>query len=196
MATARYTPSTPPGETPPGMARYLVQEFYRLTDYVQAIGQAALGNFVSIGYGGVRLSEATVLPDIGAAPQVLPFNAGVIAAPVGVTQDFANDGLRIDGAGIWRLSYIFSMTHNELNASRLYQLQFWDATAGAELALYTLGTGRNVQGSDWTGALIFEIPTAKIGNLLQWRTSGSAYSTVTLYDNIMTVNSVSQYTEV
>ena len=195
MPGARYAPSTPPRETPPEIARYLVQELNRIATEIHAVETAAAEGFVTIGYGGVRQLEADNFPDIGAVPVPLPFGEGSVANPVGVTQDFANNGLRINGAGVWLLSFTFTMQHNEAQAGRLYQLQFYNATKSLQLGIVTLGTPRNTTYSDFSTTVMFDIPAIYQGDLIQVRIAGGVYTSVIIYDCFLSANSVSEYTE-
>ena len=190
-----YRPSTPPHTGDPATQRYLVQELTRIGTELSSFAQAALSGFVTIGYGGVRLRDADNFPDIGAGYEPLPFTEGVVPNPVGVTQDFANNGLRIDGAGVWALIFTFTMQHNEAQGGRIYELQVYNATKATELALLTLGTARNTTYSDFSTTTLFEIPEENQGDLIQIRIGGSLYTNVIIYDCLLSANSVSEYTE-
>jgi hypothetical protein len=190
-----YRPSTPPHTGDPATQRYLAQELTRISTELSSIAQISLAGFVTIGYGGVRLRDADTFQDLGAGFVPLPFTQGVVLNPVGVTQDFENDGIRINGKGVWSVVFGFSMQHNEVNAGRIYELQIWNATKSREIQIVTLGTGRNTAYSDFSTATLIDVDENDTGDLIQARIGGGSYTDVIIYSCELSANSVSEYTE-
>ncbi len=182
----------PSGESKP-LIRYLRAQFERVRNELRAAAIVAVQQFVTKGYGGIFLSAPVAVADISATRQVLPFDTAALPVPVHVTYDLAQNALKIDGFGIWQFQYTFAMTHDEINASRVFVMELYNLTLDTVEAQFTLGTGRNVQASDWTLATLIEVTSSNSDDFFQWRISGDAYAEVTITLDNWSVFSVGEF---
>jgi len=120
---------------------------------------------VAAAYGGVRLATPVGLPDLGAGFTTMQADAGSLAVPRGIVQDFANDGLRFSLLSILSVSINITLLHNEDNASRTTQVRLFNVTDAVGSPPATIGIARNQPATNIAATLLLEIPTANLGDL-------------------------------
>jgi len=167
------------------------------------IAQAEGGNskfeaknvFVSRGYGGIENTSGPSLSDLGAGWQVVPADAILITTPAGVTQDHANDAIALDSKGIWNVGILISLTHNESNAGRTFDIQIYNSTDAVELGVIPVPIGRNQPGTLISLNLIVEIPATSIeGDLIQLRIgNGDTVTSVVLVAYQFSATHISEF---
>ena len=133
-------------------------------------------------YGGVESLDLVALPDITTTPQVVPAAQGSIIFPQGVVQDFANDGIEVEVLGVFAISWSLSILCNELNSSRSFVLQLYDATDDTILLNTVVTVGRNVGGANTSSTFLLNMSVLRINDLFQMRlvTNGDTFSSVSL----------------
>lgn len=125
--------------------------------------------FTAAGYGGVKQNTPVAIADITATPQIIPTNAGAVATPLQITQDFANDGIRFLFRGTFVLSLSLSLEHNDVNNGRNFAIQLYNQTTGSLIATTLVGVGRNQAGTNYSTTLIAEITDSEVGDLVVGR---------------------------
>ena len=143
-------------------------------------------------HGGIVLTTPTAIPNLTTTPAVLPFDAGMLALPFLVTQDFANDGLRAERSGIFNITYNGSISHNESNAGRELIITFFidGAPAGSG---NTIAVGRNTPGTNISISGLIEVAPAGVGSLIDVRISSAldVFTSVVVQDQSLFAFSVS-----
>ena len=126
----------------------------------------ALLAFVEAGYGGIFASGGSSMSNIDSTWQTLVVDSAAVTTPRNVTQDTANDGIRLDKQGIWVVNFSFVITHNELNSGRTMQFRLRNDTAGATIGTIPIFVGRNAGGTNFAGSFMFDVPEAVEGDLI------------------------------
>jgi len=173
-----------PDPTPPSHIhdhRNLVGREFANAHFIRSITDLEpwILNLVVAAYGGIRLSAPVALPDIGAGWQTLPADELTVTVPRFVTPDLATDSLSLDKDSVWQVSIFFSITHNEAQGSRNFQIRLFNLDTGLGGAATIIGVGRNTDVTTFAFNTITETATngdrlvIQIGN-------GSAISAVTL----------------
>lgn len=153
-----------------------------------------LNVMVAAGYGGVGLGTPVGIPDLGAGFEVLPADAGLLTTPRFITQDFANDGLRFNIEGVFSVSVVFSLLHNESNAGRSIAVQMFNDTAAAAVFSIVLPIARNQPGTYFSMSFLAEVSAANIGDLFQIRIGGlDTVTTVIVQAYAFNANHVSEW---
>ncbi len=192
-----FVPENPPhGESAP-LKRYLRSQFDAVAREIVTDdgGDTGLDKYVAKGYGGIRLQDPTPLSNIGASWQEVPFDRASLDNPFDVTQDFANNGLRINRPGIWFGALNFTFEHNSGNSGRYVGVRLRNKTANTTIKEWQFGTGRNVEFTSialtWlneTNVDEGDIVVPQVGN-------GSVYTDVVMWNAEFSVHHVSELQE-
>jgi hypothetical protein len=154
----------------------------------------ALDVFVQKGYGGIRQTGTPSLSDMGASFQIVPANAELIATPLNVTQDHANDGIKFNKAGVWSTNVIISLSHNEDNAGRTFEIQLYNATDSVEIGAISVPVARNQPGTFISTTFMSEISASAKDDLLQIRIgNGDTFTSVVLKAYQFSANHISGF---
>lgn len=141
-------------------------------------------NYVYAAYGGIKLSVADpTFPDIGVTAVPLRFDLGILTTPRGITQDFANNGIRFEVPGIFQVNFSVTFKFTEAQDGRDIQIRAYDATDSTILLGTVLSVGRNQDVLNFATSLLVEIPAVDTGHLIQIEvaavTSGDTLENVT-----------------
>lgn len=149
--------------------------------------------YSSAAYGGVRQSTPVGLPDINATFQTIPADSGSIAAPLGINQDFAKDGVEFEGEGVFQGNIGITLSHNEVNAGRVIQIRLFNATDLQSSIDTVVGTGRNTSVTNINFSSLVNISASSIGDLYVVQiSSADSYSSVQLESYSFTVAQISE----
>jgi hypothetical protein len=140
----------------------------------------SLRTFTEAGYGGVTADDLVGLGDINATPQILPADAGSVLSPKRVTQDFANDGVILDRAGVWQISISFSLAFVDVNNPRDMLMDIFHPGSGTSLGATLISIGRNQAGTNFSVTLLGDIPESVVGELLVCRVASAAHTFTTV----------------
>ena len=148
-------------------------------------------------YGGVRLDTPTALSNIVASTyQAVPFDAGALNTPRGISQDFANNGIRFTVAGVYRLSVYFVLTHDiSTSAARYFDVRLYNNTDAVVEGITQTGVGRNDEVTTFMVSLLVEIGDTDLGDLYQLEigNASATISTVTCERARLETNAVSEW---
>lgn len=167
-----------------------------LHDAVEQLSLSVLDEIEAItkGYGGIEQTGTPGISNLGAGFQVVPANAGLITTPIKVIQDFANDGIIVEKSGVWSVSILISLSHNEDISSRSFEVQLYNDTDAVELSSIPVPIARNQPGTFVDFTFIVEIPESAENNLLQIRIgNGSTVTSVVLEAYRFSVNHISEF---
>jgi len=111
--------------------------------------------------------------------------SGSVATPVGVTQDFTNDGLILNAEGVWRVNVFMSVSFNDEASGRELNIRLYndtDAVAGGGTSVFV---GRNQAGASIAFSMMVDVAASAVGDLfvLQW-SSGDGFANVDMIDAI------------
>ena len=172
---ARYVTSEVPSTTLENTQRWLREEFAQVrnsTEDIYASLAFSILTFVNAGYGAISLATPTLMGTIGAGFNTVPMDSENISDPRNVTHDLASEGLHIDDEGIWRITAMLSLSHDELNAGRTIFVRLWNETEAVALVTIPVGIGRNIGVTTWTGTFLVEFPAALVGDTIQLQIGG------------------------
>jgi len=164
--------NNPVPEDKQDLRRFIDAELKSISDDL-AYKEERLRELTVAGYGGM-IQDADILYDITAAYATLPFDTQSPVAQRGVVINLANDSISFNRAGVWRLSYGFSLAgHDSVNAGRVVNFRFYDVTVGAPRPfILSLGIGRNVEDTTISGSRLIEITEDIVGNELRIELGG------------------------
>lgn len=157
------------------LERWLNDEYQRVeacTNDIYALAEVVFSNVVAIGHGGVDLGTPVAF-EVGAGYAVIPYDQEKLSNPVNVVQDAANNGLRFQAPGLWKVDILVNLTgHDEAQGGRVTNLEIYDATQGAEIEVVQIGIGRNVADTFVTVTAMFEVLDDVVNDLIQVRMGG------------------------
>ena len=152
----------------------------------------AAANYV--GYGGVTSATPTALLNIGIGWRPLEADAVVLSQPVNLEQVVAQNAIRPMVAGIWMVNITFSISHNELNASRETGVRVYDIDAATGSDAFIVGVGRNTDATTFGFSQLFEIATP--GESFRVEVGGGdPLTSVVLNSFTLSANLISAYPE-
>lgn len=155
---------------------------------------AALDAFVGAGYGGVFLNTPTGIADLGLGFVEVPYNTGSISAPRLITQDTANNGIIFLTEGIWSINVLLTLSHDEQNSSRQFDVRLQNATVGSTAYITPIGIGRNVGVTNWSTTILAEVSAASEGDLFIIEIGGgNAVTNVTVEGASLTATHSSEF---
>lgn len=150
--------------------------------------------FVSRGYGGIKQTGTPGISDLGAGFQVVPANTTLIIIPADVTQDQANDGIRIEKAGVWSIDAIISLSHNSNGANRNIEAQLYNDTKAVEIETVTVPIKLLTTGTLIPLTFMIEVPEVNEDDLLQIRIGNiDTVTTVVLETYQFSANRISKF---
>lgn len=159
------------------------------------LARKSLEFFVAAGYGSVSLTTPTSMGTVTVF-ETVPFDTDVLTTPRGVTQDQANDGLRFNAKGIWSISVILSLSHDEINAGREFDFRTFNDTQSLAGLVIPIGIGRNVGVTTFAGTFLVEILGPAVGDLFVLQIgNGDTLLTTTMEYAGFSVNHVSELQE-
>jgi len=85
----------------------------------------------------------------------------------GMVLDPTTDTFSFDFDGLYRISIMFSIEHNEINSGRRFSVRLFNVTSGLGLHDITVGIGRNNGVTNFTGSFLIEIDTDHVGDSLR-----------------------------
>ena len=151
-----------------GLRQQIVAMGNLIWEYATQIWNDSLALFTTAVYGGINLSAADpTFPDIGVTWGALRFDAGALTTPRGITQDFANDGIRFEVPGIFQVNFSVTFKFTESQDGRDIQIRAYDATDATILLGTILSVGRNQDVLNYSTSLLVEIPAVDVGHLIQ-----------------------------
>ena len=158
-------------------------------------GWEALKLWVAAGYGGILQSAPTALANIGAGWVTLVADATAVSTPRGVVQSTTNNSLEFDTAGVWRISVGVSLSHNESNGSRTFDVRLFDITSATGGNSTTIGVGRNTDTSTWSTSFLVDISPGEVGDEWRVEVGGTSDTISSVVENsfIFSANLVSEY---
>jgi len=147
--------------------------------------QTDIDTRVIAGYGGIRMPAVAQANIAGAYATIAGWASGSVATPVGVTQDFANDGLILNAEGVWRVNVFMSVSFNDEASGRELNIRLYndtDAVAGGGTSVFV---GRNQAGASIAFSMMVDVAASAVGDLfvLQW-SSGDGFANVDMIDAI------------
>lgn len=189
-----YSPGNPPATGQPNLERYLADELNRIRQQFDLSAQVALSVLVAIGYGGVIRPSASNIGAITAIYETIEFSAAGVAVPVSVDQDFANNGLRINRAGVWLFNFQTSIQHDDVNSGRNMNFRLRNLDDAATISSWKAGTGRNTEWTRIAVPVLFDVPESLLGKLLVMQVNAGigTYLGAASWDSTMSVNHVSE----
>ena len=189
-----FAPANPPATGNSDLERYLFSEFERLSAEVNLTGELALRSLVAIGYGGIFGGGGLPGGDLGAGFTLIDgFTDGQVNNPVSVDQDFANNALQIDRAGVWQLNIHVTFGHDDLNSGRQTNLRVWDNTDGFALATLAIGVARNVGITSYAVSLLADFAAIAVGDDIQLQLGGGdTFTNITWETLAFSANHVSE----
>ena len=164
--------------------------------YVESLSKwTSLAIFSTAAYGGIRQAADVVLPDIGIGWTTLLAELPSLTTSRGITQDFANNGIRFNTEGVFSIGVTFAISHNESNASRTINVRIFNSTLGTGADASEIGIARNQPITNYSATLLVDIDTAILGDLFQIQIGGTTdtlLNVVELTFGFIT-NAVSEY---
>jgi len=121
--------------------------------------------FNAAAYGSMSMSVPTAGSDIpvGSFIPVTQFDQFPTTSR-GITFDFTTDTFSFDFEGLFRVSTVLSIEHNDLNAGRQFELRLFNIT-DAESSLSTIiGVARNTAITNFTSTFLVEIVADNVGD--------------------------------
>ena len=170
----------------------------QITSFLNQIWTDAVALFTAAAYGGIQLlTPDATFPDIGVTWETVRYDTGSLTTPRGVTQDFANNGLRFEVSGVFLLTLGVTFGFTETQAGRNIQIRIYNATTATGGQATLIAIGRNQDGLNFSTAILTEISDLQIGDLIQIQvsalTAGDTLSNVTEVSASFNANSVSEY---
>ena len=119
--------------------------------------------FNSAAYGSMALSAPVSGPDIpvGSFIPITQFDTVNIPGR-GISLDASADTFSFDFEGVYRVSLIFAIDHNEVNASRQFELRLFNVTDVSAGAVTVIGMGRNVVVTNFTISFLVDISASNV----------------------------------
>jgi hypothetical protein len=165
-----------------------------LVDNLVALETAVINNFVSAAYGGIDQSTPVGIADLGIGYVTMPADAAAVSAPRGITQDFANNGIRFDIEGIFTVGITLAIAHNEVNAGRAFRVRLYNVDTATGGSGTLVGTGRNTSVTNFGTSILAEVPLAVVGDLFVVQVGGGdAYTTVEVESYSFDASHVSEF---
>lgn len=194
--------NAPTGYAEPELLRYLNSMFQRTAQDLRLLRQEALGfsltAFVAKGYGGLTRPSAANIGTIGVVYETIPFSQVAVAEPVDVVQDFANDGIRIERAGVWVFMFQTSIQHDDVNSGRNMNFRLRNLTNNTTISSWKSGTGRNTEWTRIAVPILFDVPDTILGDLLVMQVNAGigTYLGAACWDSTMSANHVSELQDI
>lgn len=154
----------------------------------------AFDNLVAAIYGNMFLDGTAVGADIGVGWTALDGFDTFGVTPRGVSLNL-NGTFSFNQAGVYRLSLGLVFEHDDINQGRRTNLRIWDVTNGAMVGTETsIGTGRNVQVTQYSGNSLLEVSQAGVGDVFRFEIGGGdAYSSVVWLTQNLSINGVGEW---
>jgi hypothetical protein len=154
-----------------------------------------IANFAYAAYGGMRLDGIRAGADLGAAWQTLEFNALSVENPRNVTANLIDNTLSFDSEGVYSIAISLGLTHDEINAGRLFQLRLFSVTDAVQVTeAVSVPTGRNVSATTFSIVLLIRIEPVEVNDQIRLEVgNGDAYSSVVWETSDFNVWSVGRY---
>lgn len=153
-----------------------------------------INTFVPAGYGGIYDPGPRAM-DLGAAYLIVNFSEAVVDSPVGVDQDFPQNGLIFESEGVWLVSIHFTLSgHNSSNAGRTTYGRLRNTTQGVNGNGIPVGIGRNQEDTNFSIVTLQQISAGAVGDVFKLQLGGG--DTITggsLVGTEFSVAHVSQY---
>jgi len=136
-------------------------------------------------YGALSLAAATGDETFGNTVSVtVPMDTADIAIPQGMTNDLANNGLVIDGAGTYQVDVHVSFTADASTASplvsRAFRIALYNENDSAFIGPVILqSAGVNETSFSGSASFVADIPSHAIGDVLSLRIGGTGSDTFT-----------------
>ena len=127
------------------------------------------------GYGGISKTTDTNYGTVGSGAwtTIDNWDSAMIFSPVGVVQDVAASGLRVDTQGIYKITGTVAISFTGTNQGRVFGVRLWNDTKGTAGRTLEYFVGRNQEGVNISqGALLVEIGASEVGNLFQLQIAG------------------------
>lgn len=192
----RYTPGAP-GPIRSEIYRELLRVSGAINDNVRALEGLAdfsLSSF-SVGcYGSVRMSAPQTGPNIGGGWQPLD-RMDQVAVTSRLCETTPPGTFSVDYPGVYNLQTEVGFEHNSSNGGRFTILRLFNVTAGAATSLQTsIGIGRNVEVTQWTGNLLFEADAYVASQTLRWEIGGGdSLTSINWLTQSLSVTQVSEW---
>ncbi len=121
--------------------------------------------FNAAAYGSMGMSAPTAGADIpvGSFIPVTQFDQFPTTSR-GITFDFTADTFSFDFEGLFRVSTMLSIEHNDLNAGRQFELRLFNVTDAAPSIGTLIGVSRNTAITNFTSTLLAEISADNVGD--------------------------------
>ncbi len=121
--------------------------------------------FNAAAYGSMGMSAPTAGADIpvGSFIPVDEFDVFPTSSR-GITFDFTADTFSFNFEGLFRLSTMLSIEHNDLNAGRQFELRLFNITDAAPSLGTSIGVSRNTAITNFTSTLLVEITADNVGD--------------------------------
>lgn len=145
-----------------------------LTERIEKLEEWVV-QLVLAGYGGMYGLDVVVGAVIPATWTTMAFFNVEAPTPARfVTINLPNDSIAFDIEGVWALDITLNVEHDEINASRRFELRIYNLTKAVATPLdWVIGIGRNTDASEFGPSLLVNIPAANVGDqyVLQWQSA-------------------------
>ena len=119
--------------------------------------------FNAAAYGSMALSTPTAGADIPVGSFIIVDEFDINPTAVrGMVLDFATDTFSFEFEGIFRLTVMFSIEHNDLNAGRQFELRLFNVTDAAAGSSIIIGVARNSAVTNFTASFLIEVSAASV----------------------------------
>ncbi len=119
--------------------------------------------FNAAAYGSMGMSVPTAGADIpvGSFIPVTQFDAFPTSSR-GMTLDFNTDTFSFDFEGLFRVSTMLSIEHNDLNSGRQFEIRLFNVTDAAPGLATIIGVSRNTSITNFTSTFLVEISAENV----------------------------------
>ncbi len=137
-------------------------------DYLSIFAYAAYSQFGLI----TPVSEA----DITAAFQDVDWYDAETVTPRGIATNLANGTFAFALEGVYALSFVLSVDHDEVNNGREFQVRLFDQTLGAPVGSLAsiVGTARNQGVTTFSATILVEVTPANAGDIFVMQIGGAS----------------------
>ncbi len=154
--------------------------------------------FNAAAYGSMGLSAPIAGPNIpvGSFIIVTQFDSNSTAVR-GLVLDFTADTFSFNFAGIFRLSVMFTIEHDDINAGRQFELRLFNVTEAVAALPTVIGIGRNQGVTNYTATFLVDIAAADVDDVFRLEVGNASVVIQTVvWDTLnLSIDMVSEWRE-
>ena len=122
--------------------------------------------FNSAAYGSMVLTSPASGSDIPVGSFITITQFDTVNIPGrGITLDASADTVSFEFEGVYRVSLMFAIEHNELNSSRQFELRLFNVNDASGLSSTVIGIGRNVGVTNFTASFLVNISVSDVDDV-------------------------------